>query len=275
MGPSMNVVDIKGAGALFPDFNLQKSTLPQCRCDSEFDSAVNCPGGETSMSYATVILSFPNLQESERRSMARDLHDGIGPLITLIKLDLDGARKLLSKSDDAADRVVQAIQRAALNVERTFEELRRTLLKLHPAILDELGIVSALRWLIRQFEQSGVDVSLTGKFSVDDSDVPDVLRIGIFRICQEAINNAVRHADATAIEVALYCLGNELVLKVSDNGVGLPIRAQEAPWPCGGLAGIAIRASSVGGVMTIVSEPGCGASIVVKWKLQSSMSRSV
>lgn len=206
--------------------------------------------------------------ERERQRIAMDLHDGLGPLITLIKLELHNAKILMGVQWSDLDLARAAIQRAEENVARTFEELRRAILDLRPAILDDLGIVAALRWLIRQFELSGTDVCIHSKLMADDGAVPPSLKIVIFRICQESINNVIKHAHASNVAVELGITGAELQLSIEDDGGGMAIAAADLlDRSSGGLVGIARRAHSSNGKLTVDSAAGHGTRLTIRWPL--------
>lgn len=213
--------------------------------------------------------------ERERQRIAMDLHDGLGPLITLIKLELQNAKILMGKQSGGLDLARAAIQRAEENVARTFDELRRTVLDLHPVMLDDLGIVHALRWLIRQFELSGTDVSIRSELMEDDGAVPIALKIVIFRICQETLNNVIKHAHASNVAVALDIAGAELQLSIEDDGGGMAIATPDIFNRSGrGLPGIAKRANSSNGKLTVDSAAGRGTRITIRWQLAAPAARS-
>lgn len=205
--------------------------------------------------------------EQERQRIAMDLHDGLGPLITLIKLELHNARLLMDTRPGELDLAHAAIERAEANIARTFDELRRTVLDLRPAMLDDLGVVHALRWLIRQFSLSGTDVLIETRLPADDSAVPGALKIAIFRICQEALNNVIKHAHASHVTVALDVTEGELRLSIADDGSGIKVPADIFNRSGGGLAGIARRAKSSHGILAVDSADGSGTRIVIRWPL--------
>lgn len=213
-------------------------------------------------------LSFIQELERERQRIAMDLHDGLGPLITLINLELQNAKILIGRERGALELARAAIQRAEENVARTFDELRRTVLDLHPAVLDDLGIVHALRWLIRQFELSGTDVCIHSELMADDGAVPVALKIVIFRVCQETLNNVIKHANARHVIVALEIAGTDLLLSIEDDGRGMAVAAPDALKRSGsGLPGIAWRAHSSNGELTVDSTSGVGTRITIRWPL--------
>jgi signal transduction histidine kinase len=159
-----------------------------------------------------------------------------------------------------------AIRRAEENVGRAFDELRRAVLGLHPAMLDDLGILYALGWLIRQFELSGTDAVIQAKLAVEESAVPVALKIVIFRICQEALNNVIKHAHGSRVSVALELAGMDLKLSIADDGVGFGTGAGGHLNLSGvGLPSILRRANSSGGECFVESAIGLGTRIAVLW----------
>lgn len=208
------------------------------------------------------------MQELERQRIAMDLHDGLGPLITLIKLELQNASKFIGAARPDLDLARAAIGRAEQNVARTFDELRRTVFDLRPAMLDDLGILHALGWLIRQFELSGTDTVIHGALSAAEGAVPVALKIVIFRVCQEALNNVIKHAHASRVKVALEISGDELELSIEDDGGGIASRTGEFfNRSGGGLAGIIRRANGSNGTCTVDSAAGRGTRIAIRWSL--------
>jgi two-component system sensor kinase len=206
--------------------------------------------------------------ESERQRIAVDLHDGLGPLLTLIRLQVTQAARLLADRHGSEAAAALALQQAGEHVTRAFDELRRTVMALRPAMVDDLGLLPTLDWLVREFERSDAGVAIERDFAVDECDIPFDLRIVIFRICQEALNNAVKHAHASRITLLLARRGECLVLRVADNGCGLA----EPPAALfrragGGLAGIAARTAGSGGTCKVDSSPGGGTRITVCWTL--------
>ena len=217
----------------------------------------------------TVSDQILMMQELERQRIAMDLHDGLGPLITLIKLQLNSVKSLIGKQWGDRDLALAAVQRAEETVSRTFDELRRAVLDLRPAMLDDLGIVIALGWLIRQFELSGSDAAIKSKITTDDAAVPNSLKIVIFRICQETLNNIIKHAQANHVVVELGIVGSTLQLLIEDDGVGMQVAAKDIfNKSAGGLIGVSRRAKSSNGKLTIASADGCGTRITICWQLE-------
>lgn len=208
------------------------------------------------------------IQETERQRIAIDLHDGIGPLLTLIKLELTNAAGLLGGGRRQAGVVLAAIQRAEDNVSRAFDELRRTVMDLRPSMLDDLGILPTLGWLVREFELSGTGVAIERQLLADERDIPAALKIVIFRVCQEALNNVIKHAHARRVKLAMDMRDGLLHLSIEDDGRGFSTASQDIfNRAGGGLAGIMRRAGSSGGSCDVQSCLDSGTRIAISWPL--------
>jgi signal transduction histidine kinase len=197
--------------------------------------------------------------EEERRRIARELHDELSQLLTVIQLSLERLR------DDPG-----AAQRASDSLTRAQAELHRIIYDLRPSLLDDLGLAAAVGWYARNvLAARGVDVSVEVEEGLD---LPSEVEITAFRIYQEIVTNVVRHAEAEHVMVALYlreaaappdspvAAGRTLVLEVEDDGKGFDPAALRFDPRRGsaGLIGMRERAELVGAELTIDSEPGAG-----------------
>jgi PAS domain S-box-containing protein len=196
------------------------------------------------------------VQEEERRHLARELHDEIGQALTAAKINLQSVTA-------NGDRATSArVQETTVILDRLLGQVRQISLDLRPLMLDDLGLVPALRSLL---DQQGRRASVAVRFSAEN--MPEKLDPEIqttcFRIAQEAITNAVRHADATQIDVDLRCENGELRLLILDNGNGFDAESAQAQTVGLGLIGIKERAALVDGRAKIVSSPNKGTTIEV------------
>lgn len=195
-------------------------------------------------------------QEAQRRRIARELHDELGQALTALKLDtawmaskLLGDRTKLRRwagtMEDRIDETIQAVRRIAA--------------ELRPAILDELGLVEAIRWQVDEFEKrTGSRCTLelpNGELGLD----PD-RSTATFRILQESLTNVARHADAEAVAVVLKKEARGLVLEVRDDGRGISEAAAGAPGSLG-LHGMAERARLFGGALEVAEVPEGGSRV--------------
>ena len=188
--------------------------------------------------------------EKDRRAIARELHDQIGQTLTAITLNLQLVREI------ATDAAIQARVADTLELaDRTLEQVRDLSLDLRPPMLDHLGLVPALRWLLdRQGERAGFSTDLI----VDPADlqVPEELSIVCFRIVQEAVTNVARHAQAGHVRVELVRRGQHLEVSIADDGRGFGVgeaRARAVAGAGAGLLGMEERATLAGGTLSVDS----------------------
>jgi signal transduction histidine kinase len=200
-----------------------------------------------------------NVQETERRHIARELHDEIGQALTAVKVNLQTIGKI------AGDQTVTPhLEESIALVDRTVQQVRNLSLDLRPSLLDDLGVVSAARWYLdRQAQRAGLD----GKFhaSTDGMRFPPALETTCFRIVQEALTNVVRHARATRVSVSIEQREHELLVHISDDGVGFQVEMIQNQAPTDatlGLLGMKERVELVGGSLEIQSKPGIGTEIL-------------
>ena len=180
--------------------------------------------------------------EEERRRIARELHDEISQLLTVIQLSLDRVEADEPEMRKAKDLLTQ-----------TQREIHRVIFDLRPSLLDDLGLPTAVKWYARNYlEPEGIDVRL----EVDEElEVPAAVEITVFRIYQEIVTNILRHAKAETVSVELYTDHGTLVLGVEDDGAGF----DPGQRPAGaGIVGMRERAELVGGRLALDSEPGLG-----------------
>jgi PAS domain S-box-containing protein len=200
-------------------------------------------------------------QEAERRRLSRELHDQIGQSLTAAKINVEALRSTKNPA------LVGRIDETAAILDQLLGQVRQISLNLRPPMLDDLGLVPALRSFI---DEQGRRASVAVRFSAEH--VPEKLdpeiEITCFRIAQEAITNAMRHAKATQLEIALRCArGKTLRLLARDNGIGFDAQARQVQAFDLGLTGIRERAALVGGRVKIISSPRKGTTIDVSLPL--------
>jgi len=198
-------------------------------------------------------------QELERTRIARDLHDSIGQALTAVKLTLETRQR--AAADGALLDSVHVIERA-------IDDVRSLSFELRPALLDDLGLPSALgAFARRQADRAGLELALA--VAPVTRAIPRATATACFRIAQEAVTNVVRHARARRLDVALEATGNTLGLVVRDDGVGFPPPVPGAPVESHlGLLGMQERAQLVGGDVRIESRPGVGTTVRARFPLR-------
>ena len=200
-----------------------------------------------------------SILEEERTRISREIHDELGQSLTAIKLDLSLLRgKFLS--DGLAEHAGK-IHKIGLSVTRVIQVVRRIATELRPGILDELGVVAAIRWITKNFRNRtgiGCKVSVRGVGKVSDEQLSTVL----FRVTQEALTNVMRHAAAAQVDVSLERNGDVLILEVRDNGIGIK-EERILDSKSLGLIGIRERVLMLGGEAHISGKPGEGTMVRV------------
>jgi two-component system, NarL family, sensor histidine kinase UhpB len=176
-------------------------------------------------------------QEEERKRIARELHDEVGQVLTGVMLQLDDA--------DAREAVRQSL-----------DDVRRIARELRPEMLDDLGLLSALRALSNTAAHQGLRVER--QLDVGDLRLRPEVELAVYRVAQESLTNVMRHADANEVLVALQQVDGALRLVVRDDGRGLPAGDGQAS---AGIAGMSERALHLGGRLTVASSPGAGTEV--------------
>jgi signal transduction histidine kinase len=204
--------------------------------------------------------------ENERRHLSRELHDQIGQALTAAKINTDMLRA------EAPPALAARLNENAAILDGLLQQTRQISLDLRPPLLDDLGLVPALRWYVNQrAERAGLQANFVADPLVDD--VPPPVRIACFRLAQEAITNVVRHARARTLTVELSRADTSLRLIVRDDGQGFDVDAAKARADQGaslGLLGMKERAALAGGRARIISSPGHGATVEVVLPLETA-----
>lgn len=198
------------------------------------------------------------LRESERGAIARELHDELGQLLTGMRMEVEAAERVRARGADAGPELARLTEL----LDATLASARSVLSRLRPRVLDDFGLVAALDWLAADARRrSGLDVRFLA--SPEDFRVEGEAATGVFRIVQESLTNALRHARATSISVSATLDAEGLVASVSDDGVGLP-PPDERRASSLGLLGMRERAHSLGGTLEVTAPPAGGTRVVVR-----------
>jgi signal transduction histidine kinase len=205
-------------------------------------------------------------QEGERQRLARDLHDGIGQTLTALGLGLRGLVDTINVDPSRAAQQASQLQELATG---GLDELGRMVVGLHPPQLDDLGLVAAIRSLGRDVSEHS-DLSVRVINEMQGYEVPADKRVVLFRIVQEALTNAVRHAQASEVEIRLMRHDNQVDIEVRDNGQGFDYKLVnlDSRHPKLGLLGMAERAALIGGTFEVKSKPGAGTLIQIGVPIQ-------
>jgi len=201
------------------------------------------------------------VQEEQRTRIARELHDELGVGLTCLKIDLSRLQAIVTEGGGAKVRkkVGDKIRSMSEQIDTTIASVQRLVTELRPAILDDLGLVAAIEWQCQDF-QKRTGIPCTCATSADDINTNPERATALFRICQEALTNTARHAQATAVTIKLESRSDCLELVVADNGVGIS-DAEVSDRRSLGLLGMKERAALLGGEITIQSHPGRGTTV--------------
>ena len=235
--------------------------VPRFNADGSFAGYIGSASDMTDQKLAREALEqvsgqLIEAQERERRRLARELHDDICQRLAMLSLKIEKVTKGWGRGQlsvaDQLEQIWQQCSNLTVDVQALSHEL-------HPSILDNLGLATAVKGFCREVaEQSGVVVEFVGK-NMPDS-LPHEVSLALFRVVQEALHNAVRHSGQKHFEVRLQEISGELELEVSDQGVGFD--AQNARNGGGlGLVSMAERIHQVNGTFNIDSQPNAGTRI--------------
>jgi signal transduction histidine kinase len=196
-------------------------------------------------------------REDERASIAREIHDVLGQALTALKMDVAWLGRRIGHTAEAH----QKLANMEAFIDQTVTGVRRLATELRPGILDELGLVAAIEWQVREFENRTA-IRCGYRTTIGDETLEPTVSTALFRIVQESLTNVARHSRATRVNVRLERHRGGLLLEVQDDGVG--IRSDEAADPRTlGLAGMRERAQLIGGVFSIARVEGGGTAVRV------------
>ena len=201
-------------------------------------------------SYRLMSARILELQDSERRRIARELHDSVGQFLAGLKINLSQLEN--GSRVDSAKLVKETIELT----DYTIQEVRTISHLLHPPLLEELGFLSAARWYVDEYgKRSQVRVALEIAEPIER--LPRDVEIALFRVLQETLTNVYRHSGARTVDVQIKCLDGHVCLTVADDGKGIPqevlARFYEGAAPGIGLAGMRERLAEFGGQMNVHS----------------------
>ena len=195
------------------------------------------------------------VQEDERRHVARELHDELGQCMSAIRAEAAAIRQATAPENVAVHEGATAIAQTAGQV---YDIARNMIHRLHPAALEELGLEAGIRQMVSDWGRRNRDVQMDLQLSDGLDGVPSALAIHVYRVVQECLTNVSRHAGATRVRVSVTRQGQTIEAEVSDNGRGFDTELGGSGF---GLLGIRERLAGLGGSVTIDSRPGHGARV--------------
>ena len=210
-----------------------------------------------------------SVQESERKQIAREIHDGLGQTLTAIKFSLESKLGQMGKRDAPPGVTLENIISLA---GEGIKEARRVQTDLRPSVLDDLGILATIGWFTREFQKVYSRISIEKEIDLQEEEVPDPLKISLFRVMQEALNNSAKHSKADLVNLSLKKIEGAIELVVRDNGQGFDLEevlSRESSSRGLGLTSMRERVELSGGSFSIESTKGKGATIKATWPINS------
>jgi signal transduction histidine kinase len=217
--------------------------------------------GQARLQYAEVAEARTQLkelsarlvqtQETERRFLSRELHDEVGQALSAVLIELRNlSAGFAVRSEEQSRRHIETIKGL---VESTVRVVRNMALLLRPSMLDDLGLIPALKWQARESsKRTGMDVTVAA--DLDSDELPDEYKTCIYRVVQEALHNCARHSEATAVRIRVGQVMDRLLLTIQDDGHGFDVRETKGL----GLVGIQERVTRLGGDCNVHSQPELG-----------------
>jgi len=200
-------------------------------------------------------------QETERRALSRELHDEVGQSLSAVLVELRNlSTSLVARREERTHEQVETIKGL---VESTIRVVRNMALLLRPSMLDDLGLIPALKWQAREVsKRTSMDVSIDVNIGAElnDQDLPDEYNTCIYRVVQEALHNCSSHAHASSVRIRVHQDQSRLSLSIQDDGQGFDSRQVKGL----GLLGIEERVARLGGTSSVRSDPGSGTVLAIE-----------
>lgn len=200
-------------------------------------------------------------QENERKWMAQELHDSIGQMLAATKFSLE--TKLMQMGPGKAPPGI-SLEDILSMIQNGIEETRRIMTNLRPSLLDDLGILTTMNWFCREFQKVYPHVHIKKQIDIQEEEVPDQLKIVIFRVLQEGMNNFSKHSKGNLVRIDLERKNNAIEFTIKDNGIGFDLKSAHKGL---GLASMKERTELSGGSFAIESAKDTGTMIRASWPL--------
>lgn len=232
--------------------------------DISDNKAIELELAESRAQLRELSAHLESVREEEKARIAREVHDELGQVLTVLKLETSMCELAFAGLDPGLQARLDSMKKLIANL---FQLVRDVATALRPPILDA-GLGSAIEWQARRFEaRSGIACLVQVPEQLPK--LADAKAVGLFRVLQEALTNVLRHAQAHTVEIALSVEGDELCLRISDDGRGFDTRAPRAQ--SFGLVGMRERVLMLGGSLSIDSHPGEGTTLSVRVALKEEV----
>ena len=217
---------------------------------------------ESEKQLRTLSAQLLTIQENERKRLAKELHDGVGQTLAAIKFGVENILKQVEKK--TARHAAKTLEATVKLSQNAIEEIRKISMDLRPSLLDDLGIVVTIDWFCREVGKIYSGIRFEKKVAIQESEVPDPLKIVIYRVLQEALNNAIQHSGTGVVFLALIKKGSFMELAIEDQGAGFDLDSSRSGL---GLASMKERVEFSRGAFAIESTRGKGTVVRATWPL--------
>jgi signal transduction histidine kinase len=204
-------------------------------------------------------------EEKERKRIARELHDGLGQSLSAIAINV---RSALERVGDKVKTGFESLEAIMPIIEQSMGEVRRIGMNLRPALLDDLGLIATIGWFVREYQITYPSIRVEKQTEIEETQVPDPLKVVIYRILQEAMNNIGKHSKANLVSISLMRKEDDRIeLVIEDNGIGFDMKTIKKGL---GLGSMRERAEFSGGSFDIESIRGKRTLIRASWPIEQS-----
>ncbi|MFW6082134.1 MAG: PAS domain-containing protein, partial [Desulfosalsimonas sp.] len=246
---------VTGAVGVFHDITQRKrERLELRRARDELEKRVE----ERTQELRSLSLRMLETLESDRQKIAKELHDSLGASLAAIKFTLE--EKLSQMPPDPPDKFM-SLENIVSYLMDTIKETKRISATLRPTILDDLGLLATITWFCREFNSFYRNIRIVEKIKLREDEIEEPLKIVIYRIMQEAMNNAAKHGRPETIVLSLQKKNDQIELEITDDGSGFDPKCRlnsNDPMSGHGIQGMLERARVCGGEFLINSAPGEG-----------------
>ena len=222
---------------------------------------------ETLRHLSSKLLSA---HEEERKRIAGEIHDTLGSCLTAIKFKVDHAQ---GQSEETANGATECLTVIKPLVQECIEECRRMQTDLRPSMIDDLGLLPTLSWFCRRYEAIYPQIRTELTIRIEEDEIPSELKLVIYRITQEAMNNIAKHGKADLVRLSARKMDTRMEVVIQDNGQGFNVEeviSQESARKGLGLSSMKERIELSGGSFDIESEKGQGTIVRASWSLRAT-----
>jgi len=214
-------------------------------------------------SLSSQLLTF---QEKERKRVAQELHDSVGQILAALKYRVESVINEVGR--EAVEKYAQSLKDIIPKIQDAVEEVDRIGKGLRPLILDDLGIIATFSWFCREFEETYPGIQIEKEIILDEDEIPESLKLTMYRILQESLNNIAKHSKADIVRISLNKIDRAIELTIKDNGRGFDLESTLSPESDkGGLGFISMikRTELSGGSLVIKSDKETGTTLKAVW----------